>query len=183
MAPKEKKSTQVALGGLASALCLLLMFMTGVIPFGEYALPAFAGIVIIAVVVENGCKTAVLVYAAVSVLAVFMVPVKEAALLFIFFFGYYPILQTKLCKIKPKVLQYALKFIIFNIAVIAAYMIVIYVLGIGDILDEFGSFGKYSALILLAMGNVFFVIYDYTVDNLQYIYIHWFRPKFLRRVG
>ncbi|MEG0754728.1 MAG: hypothetical protein RR461_12900, partial [Angelakisella sp.] len=162
---------------------LLLMFMTGIIPFGEYALPAFAGIVIIAVVVENGCKTAVLVYAAVSILAIFMVPIKEAALLFIFFFGYYPILQTKLVQIQSKPLQYALKFIIFNVAVIAAYAVVIYVMGISEILDEFGSFGKYSALILLALGNVFFGIYDFTVDNLHYVYIHWFRPKFLRRVG
>lgn len=183
MAKKAKKSTQVALGGLASALCLLLMFMTGIIPFGEYALPAFAGIVIIAVVVENGCKTAVLVYAAVSILAIFMVPVKEAALLFIFFFGYYPILQTKLVMIKSKLLQYGLKFLIFNIAVVSAYMIVIYVMGVSEILDEFGSFGKYSALILLALGNVFFAIYDFTVDNLHYVYVNYFRPKFLRRVG
>lgn len=183
MVKKAKKSTQVALGGLAAALCLLLMFMTGMIPFGEYALPAFAGIVLIAVVVENGPKTATLVYAAVSILAIFMVPVKEAALLFIFFFGYYPILQTQLVKIKLKPLQYLAKFAIFNVAVVAAYMVVIYVLGISEILEEFGSFGQYSALILLILGNVFFGVYDFTVDNLHYVYIHWFRPKFLRRVG
>lgn len=183
MVKKAKKSTQVALGGLASALCLLLMFMTGIIPFGEYALPAFAGIVIIAIVVENGCKSAVLVYAAVSVLSIFLVPRPEAAMMFIFFFGYYPILQTKLVKIKPKVLQYLLKFIIFNVAVISAYMVVIYVMGINEIMEEFGSFGQYSALVLLLLGNVFFGIYDFTVDNLHYVYINWFRPKFLRRVG
>ena len=41
-----KKSTQVALGGLAAALCTLLMFLTGMIPFATYALPAAAGIVL-----------------------------------------------------------------------------------------------------------------------------------------
>ena len=56
-----KKSTQVALGGLAAALCTLLMFLTGMIPFATYALPAAAGIVLVAVVVENGASTAALV--------------------------------------------------------------------------------------------------------------------------
>ena len=40
----KHKSTQVAVGGMASGLCLLLMFMTGMVPFSEYAFPAFAGI-------------------------------------------------------------------------------------------------------------------------------------------
>ena len=53
-----KKSTQVALGGLSSALCLLLMFMTGLIPFSSYIFPALAGIVLISVREENGLKTA-----------------------------------------------------------------------------------------------------------------------------
>lgn len=183
MTKKAKKSTQVAIGGLAAALCLVLMFLTGMIPFGNYALPAFAGFVLIAVDVENGGKTAVLVYLAVSILSIFMVPVKEAALLFIFFFGYYPVLQTRLCAIKPKPVRYAVKLIIFNVAVIAAYLVVIYVLGITEILEEFGSFGAYSALVLLILGNVFFVVYDIAVSNLTDVYISWFRPKFLRRVG
>lgn len=171
------------MGGLAAALSLLLMFMTGMIPFGEFALPAFAGLVLIAVVVENGAATAVLVYVAVSLLSVFLVPVKEAALLFIFFFGYYPILQTRLQRIRPRPVRGVLKFAVFNVAVIAAYAVVINLLGISEVLDEFGSFGKYSALVLLFLGNVFFAVYDFTVDNLHYVYINWFRPKFLRRVG
>lgn len=69
-----KKSTQVALGGLAAALCTLLMFLTGMIPFATYALPAAAGIVLVAVVVENGASTAALVYGAASILALFVVP-------------------------------------------------------------------------------------------------------------
>ncbi|MEG1687129.1 MAG: hypothetical protein RR185_06595 [Angelakisella sp.] len=183
MAKQAKKSTQVALGGLAAALCLVLMFLTGMIPFGDYALPAFAGLVLIAVAVENGGKAAALVYVVVSVLGIFLVPRPEALLLFIFFFGYYPILQVQLNKIRFKPVQYLAKFAIFNAAVVAAYLIVIYVLGISEILESFGSFGKYSALVLLAMGNVFFGIYDFTVDNLRYVYINWFRPRFLRRVG
>ena len=37
------KSKQIAAGGIASSLCLLLMFLTGVFPFATSALPAMAG--------------------------------------------------------------------------------------------------------------------------------------------
>lgn len=183
MSRSSGKSTQVALGGLAAALSLLLMFLTGMIPFGDYALPAFAGVVLLANVVENGRKTALMVYVAVSLLALFVVPSKEAALLFVFFFGYYPILQTLLDKISVKILRMALKLVIFNTAVIAAYWIIINLMGVADILDEFGPFGQYSALALLVFGNIFFVVYDNMVSNLYAAYIHWFRPRFLRRAG
>ena len=43
----QKKSQQVALGGIATALCIVLMFATGMIPFSYYALPALAGLVLI----------------------------------------------------------------------------------------------------------------------------------------
>ena len=90
----QKKSQQVALGGIATALCIVLMFATGMIPFSYYALPALAGLVLIAVREENGLSTALIVFAAVSLLSVFVVPIKEAALLFIAFFGYYPIIKA-----------------------------------------------------------------------------------------
>ena len=37
-----KKSKQVAAGGIAASLCLLLMFLTGLFPLATYALPAMA---------------------------------------------------------------------------------------------------------------------------------------------
>ena len=90
------KSSQVAVGGMASGLCLLLMFLTGMIPFSEYACPTFAGLVLIAVAEEMGRKTALIVYGAVSLLSLLLTPSKEAAILFVFFFGYYPVIRAVL---------------------------------------------------------------------------------------
>ena len=156
----QKKSGQVALGGIATGMCIALMFATGMIPFSYYALPALAGLVLIAVREENGLSTALIVFAAVSLLSVFVVPIKEAALLFIAFFGYYPILQETFAKIRPKALSWVVRLVIFNAAVVAAYWVIVNVFGITEILEEFGDFGKYSVLVLLAFANVFFVIYD-----------------------
>lgn len=176
-----KKSTQVALGGICTSLCLFLMFMTCLFPFTEFAFPAMAGIVLVAVVIENGVSTAVLVYAAVSLLSLIIVPVKEASLLFVGFFGYYPIIKAKLEQIRSRVLEYFAKFLLFNVAVICSYLVLIYVLGIQDILEESGPFGKYSILALLVLGNVMFIVYDFAITNLTYVYLHWFRPRILRK--
>lgn len=176
---KPRKSAQVAMGGIAAGLAVLMMFLTGVIPFAYYALPAMAGLVLIAVQVELGAKTALIVYAAVSLLSVFVVPDKEAAILFIMFFGYYPILRPTLMRVRPKVLSLLLRFVVFNAAVLAAYWIVVNLLGMTEILDEFGNFGKYSVVVLWVLGNVFFLAYDYCVGNISYAYVNWFRLKFL----
>lgn len=45
------------MGGIASALCLLLMMLT-IIPIATYTMPALAGMVLIVVVIENGYSTA-----------------------------------------------------------------------------------------------------------------------------
>ncbi len=178
----KHKSTQVAVGGMASGLCLLLMFMTGMLPFSEYALPAFAGIVLIAVAEELGRKTALIVYGAVSLLSLLLTPSKEAAILFVFFFGYYPTVKGLLeQRLRFRPLRAAVKLLLFNGMIVLGYAVVVKVLGLPEILDEFGGFGKYSALVLLAFGNVFFVVYDYTVGNLTQIYRDYFAPRFLKK--
>jgi hypothetical protein len=74
-----------------------------------------------------GKKTAFTIYAAVSILSMFLVTSKECALMFVLNFGYYPLIKNALDKIRPKVLQWLLKLLIFNISVAAVELICIYV--------------------------------------------------------
>ena len=177
-----RKSTQVALGGLASSLCLVLMFLTGVFPFATYALPAMAGIILITVVIENGASTAWLVYAAVSLLSFFIVPDKEAAMMFVAFFGYYPILKEKLEKIRCKPIQFLIKLIIFNVAIIFTYTCVIWFIGSPELISEMGDMGKYGAILLLAVGNVTFVVYDFALSVLITTYLKVIRKKIIKNI-
>ena len=52
------------------------------------------------------------------------------------------------------------KFLVFNIAVIASYLVIIYLFGLQGVLEDVGPLGQYSVLALLALGNVVFWIYD-----------------------
>lgn len=170
------------MGGIASALCLLLMLLT-IIPIATYTIPALAGMVLIVVVIENGYSTAWMVYAAVGFLSLFICPDKEAAMLFVGFFGFYPILKGKLEKIHPRVLEYVVKFLIFNAAMILNYVIIIFLFGIQDVLEEVGPMGQYSVLLLLGLGNIVFFVYDLALSRIIMAYKYVLRKKIFRRVG
>lgn len=177
----SNKSGAVAIGGVASALCLLFMFLTGVLPFATFALPAIAGMVLVAVVVENGYKVALCVYVSVSILSLFMVPDREAAMMFIGFFGYYAIIKGNLDKIKSRLLRISAKLAIFNTAVICSYAVIVFIFGLTEIIEADPVFGKYAFLILLIPANFVFAVYDIAVKRVAVAYIYWFRPKFLRK--
>ena len=177
----SKKCTQIALGGMFSALCLILMFMTGLVPFSTYVMPGLAGIMLIPVMEENGRGPAFMVYITVAVLSVFIVPDREAALMFIVLFGYYPIVKCSMDALRPKLLSVLCKALLFNGMVVGGYYAVTVLLGIPDILGDTGEFGKYTVLILLGAGNVVFAGYDFLLRRYIHLYRTWFKPTFLRR--
>lgn len=180
---KMKKSTQVAVGGLASALCLVLMFMTGLIPFSTYALPATAGIVLIAVLEENGPQTALLVYGAVSILSMFIVPDREAALTFVVFFGYYPIIKPWFDRIRSKVLRAGSKLLLYNLVIFLLYSVVIRLFGLGEVLNEMQQMGQTGLIVLAVLANIMLILYDRALTALYIAYVRVFRVRILKHLG
>lgn len=173
-----KQSSKTALGGIVSALSVILMFMTAVMPFMTYALPMLAGILLIFMVIEINKKWAFVVYVAVSLLAVFVVPDKEAATFYIAFFGYYPIIKSTLEKHLPRVAEWIVKFVIFNAAVLGAFFMTVYVMGIP--FDEAEEFGKYGAVVLLGIANAAFLSYDILLTKLVTLYLIRWQKHFKR---
>ena len=176
-----RKSSQIALGGAFSALCFVLMLLTGVIPFAMFALPALAGAMLIAVVVEVGARVAMMVYVSVSLLSAFIIADRMAAILFIFFLGYYPILKAKIECIGPRLLEMAVKFAVFNLSAVIAYQIAMSMFGAREALEQTGVFGRFGPLIILVFGNVVFFIYDVALTRYASIYTHRLRKRILRK--
>ena len=163
------KSGKIALGGLLTALGVVLMFLTGLIPIGTYALPAFAGVLLIVAVIEIGAKWAWMIYAAVAVLSLLFAADKEAALLFVLFFGYYPVLKSFLERISNKVLSWISKFAVFNVAVVACFFLAVNFLQLPE--DSFTVFGIYLPWVFLILGNAVFLIYDIALSGLVATYV------------
>ena len=174
-----KQSSKTALGGIISALSVMLMLLTTVIPFMTYAIPLLSGALLIPIIIEINKRWAFAVYVAVSLLAVFVVNDREAAVFYVSFFGYYPILKQLLEKHLPKAVRWLIKFFVFNFSVIVGYFLSTYVLGVS--FDDMGDMGKYGALITLALANVVFIAYDIMLTRLVKLYLVKYR-KSIRKI-
>lgn len=159
-----------------AALSLVLMLLTAVLPFGTYAFPCFAGILLTAIVIEFGAVWAIGVYAGVSVLSFLIVSDKEAALYYTLILGIYPVLKSFFERIRVKWLSFVLKLLYFNIVAVAAFYISIYLLGVPT--ESFSLFGVNMPLLFLALGNVVFVLYDICVTRLIAAYLNIWRHRF-----
>ena len=126
----QSKSSRVALGGIVAALCVTAMFLTGVLPALYIAAPMGTGMLMLILVEEVSVSWAWLTYVAVSLLSMIVTFDKEAALMFVLFFGYYPILRMYLEKIPLKALKLLLKQALFNIFIVTDYWITVYILGL-----------------------------------------------------
>jgi len=168
-----KNTKNIALCGIVSALATVVM-MAAYFPYLTYAIPAIAGCLLIMIVVECGTKWAVVGYV-VSGLLIMLVAEPEAKLLYIGFFGYYPIIKEKIEKIGKRWIEYIFKILLFNVAILAVYFIVINVLGMP--IEDMGGTFKYGTLILLLVGNVSFLVYDVAVTRLTALYFNRLHPR------
>ena len=172
--PSNGNAKRIALCGISAALSLLFMFMTW-FPFATYALPAIAGVILVIPVIEYNRRVALVAYAAVSILSFLIAPDREAALLFVAFFGYYPIVKSLLERIPSRVIEWVLKIVIFNASVIAAYMVIIHLFQMTDLLKEFNEFGAWGAPVLLLAGNAVFILYDIAATQVISFYLSKWR--------
>ena len=177
----RKSSSIVAFGGVIAALCLVLMLISGVLQVATLAIPALSGMLLMFIVIELGAKWAVCVYAVVSVFSILFVADKEAALMFTLFFGYYPILKSKLDILSPKIFSWFLKFLVFNIAMILEYFVAIKILMVPS--EEYVIFGVSIPLVLLFLANIVFILYDRALVGIVIMYYQRLRNnlKFLRK--
>ncbi len=172
-------SYRVALGGIVSSFCLLAMFLTGVFPLLYLVLPMLAGLLLLIVVMEVNTPWACLTYIAVGLLSLFVTYDKEAALVFILFFGHYPILHKYLNLIPGKLLRMLVKLLVFNGCMVLYFYVNVYLFGLKDLLEAFEDFGKYAPGILLAAMNPFFIMYDASLDGLCDMYRRSLKPRIL----
>ncbi len=172
-----RKSYRVAMGGMVSALAVICMFLTGFIPFGTYALPMIAGSLLIFMALEFDFKWSYLAYLSISLLALLVTPDREAAILFISFFGHYPTTKLLIEKAGNKSLQWGLKFAVFNLAMILSFWFLITVLGLSEILDELGGPGTIGIWLFLLLGNGVFLLMDIALGRMKNYYLFVIRKK------
>lgn len=174
-------SYRVALGGIVSALCLVTMFLAGIITPLYLLLPMIAGALLLIIAEEVSIGWALLTYISVSILSMFITADKESALIFIMFFGHYPMLRFYIQKIKLRLLRLTVKLGIFNICAVGFFFVTVYLFGIKQMLEDMSDFGRYGSYIFLGLCNIVFLLYDYMLDAVYNVYIKRLMPKFKRK--
>jgi hypothetical protein len=171
---RVKRSNIVALGGMIAAVSVVLMLLTVYIPLLEQALPALAGVLLIAAVIETGTGWAFVIYTAVGLLSLLFAFQNGAAFYYILFFGQYTIVKSFIERIPQKPLQWVVKIILFNVCAVAVYFVVLLVAGLPQ------NVFVYGYPVTIALINVMFIVYDIALSRLVVTYRTRIRKLFRR---
>ena len=164
----HRQSRKAALCGMMAALSVVILCLGGMIPLATFACPMLAMLCLIPIVCEYGAGTALLVYGAVSILALLLGPDKEIVLLYVFL-GWYPGVRPRLAVI-PRTVRWAVKCALFTMTVTAMYAIVLHLFRLEAVVEEFAGYSTAMVLSLMALGNVTFLVFDQLLDRMACVY-------------
>lgn len=167
-----KKTAKITLCALSAAVAACLT-LAAYFPYVTYAAPAVAGLVLLIPLVETNIRWAFSSFA-VSVLPVMLFAEVEAKLMYVFFFGWYPIVKALIERIDKRWIEWIIKFIVFNLAIIFIYGFLSKIVDIS--LEDMGSLGKYGAIILLVLANITFLFYDVAIEKMASFYVIRLHP-------
>ena len=157
----KSSAKRMAMCAMTAAVCVVLMLLGAVLELGMYACPLLAGLCLVPIGKRFGRKYHITAFAATAILCLLIVPNMEENLMFLGLLGWYPIAAPGLRKL-PRLLRWAAKLLLFNAVVIAIEWLVMHVLA-PEVM------GTVFLLILLALGNVTFFLYDWMLPRLDHI--------------
>lgn len=90
----KKRTDMIAMGGVMSAVALVLLFAASLLPGGRMVILALSSTVGAMVIIRCGLKAGLLSWIAVSVLSLLMLPSKGCAIMYTVFFGPYALVKN-----------------------------------------------------------------------------------------
>ncbi len=165
-----KQSKKIAVCGMMTALSVVIMLLGGVLGIGMYASPMLAGVCLLPVGKQYGVKNQWLVWAAVSLLCMILIPEPEQNLMYAALFGLYPILYPSFNRLKGA-WKWICKLLYFHTAAIAVELLVVLVL-----VPE--TMPLPMIILLLLMGNAVFWMYDFLLPRSEILFQRFLGKRF-----
>ena len=169
---KPNASRQLAVGAVVSALAVVLLYVSCLLPTMQLTVIAVAGVLSAAVLIECGAGRAALVYACVSILSCLLLPDKSSAVFYLLFFGHYPIVKYELERIRRPAACWAAKLAAGNLCMAAIVLV------LRLFFPEWRF--EYALWIVWGLGLVTFVLFDLALSRLIVYYQFKIRPKIMR---
>ena len=154
----------MALVGVLAALSLVLLLLAAVSPSGRMGIVAVAGLVNAAAVISGGLHAGLLCWAVAGILGLILSPDKGNVLLYLVFFGLYPMVKSLIEQLRKAPLEWLCKLAFFNVVLTFCWFV------LRDVLLA-GLPAVFEQLWVLYVGvNVVFLIYDYGFSKLVMFY-------------
>jgi len=161
MQSKRTPAANMALGGILAALAVVIMSLGTLIPVATYVCPMLCCLILEVVRKVSGSRIAWAWYGAVAILGLLLSPDKEAAAVFLFL-GYYPMVKPWMDRRKARWLW---KGLLFNGSILVMYWLLMHLIGMAQILEEFQGMGLAMTAVLLVLGNVTFFLLDMVLSK------------------
>ena len=174
MARFKHTAHRVSMTAMFSAMSLLCMYLSSIIPFLSITLLFLSSVFVMGLLMEEEVALSFMMFAVVSGLSLLLMPLTKA-LPYIIFFGHYGIGKYLIEKrIKDKVVRYVLKLIYFNVALVLAYLFVRSLF----LSDIEGTGLPLWAIIVIA--EAAFIIYDFLFTKAAGYYFNNIRRFLIR---
>ena len=165
-----KKSTKrLTLCAVLTARGVVVLSLGSLLEVLDLSAAALAGMLVVIVVIEVGGPWPWLVWAATGFISL-LLPLKTAAVFYLIFAGYYPILKEKIEKLRSRLLRWAIKLFFMNAALTLVILVTSYVLTLPDAALDW-------TWLLYLLGNIAFVLFDIAMTRLITLYLLRWRRK------
>ena len=155
---------RTALVGLLTGLSLICLYLAFLAPTGKLGVVALAGIFPAGAVVSAGLTAGFFCYAATGLLGLLLLPSKSAALLYLIFFGLWPMLKSLLERRPSRVAEWVGKLAVCNAALALLWF------GLKELFLPFLPTALSQSWMVFAAGNAGFVLYDLGFSKLIAFY-------------
>lgn len=174
----REQSRKVALCGVLCGLAVVFLLLGGLFSLAVYCAPLLAMAVLLPVLEEYGPGTAGAAYGAVAILALLLVPDREAALVYVFF-GWYPLLRPRIAALPSLPVRLVCRLGVCGLSMFLLYGVTIRLLGLTAVTEELG--GGWLTAALAAMGCAVFLLLDLALGRLTVLWRRKLRRRFFRK--
>lgn len=157
----NNKSKAVAYGGLLTALSVIFIYLTNILPYNKLAMLFISSLIILISITIIGAKYSLFVYISSAILSFFIIGIRGTTLSYILFFGPYGLIKNLIEKLKQPILEIILKLIYFNCVLFLYYKL--YILFVSANIDM-----PISTVKLVLLLQPIFIGFDYLLTLFIY---------------
>ncbi len=158
----HEKSRQMALAGMLSGLCVVIMAMGSLIPVNTYVCPVICILLTQEIRQRCGSRMGWCGYMTVAILGMLLSPDREAAAVYVCM-GYWPMLRRVFGKIAPRGLQIGIKLAFFTLTGGITLGLGMALTGTETMVAE-GQGGVWLLAAVAVLWDVLFLLMDYLME-------------------